>query len=124
MQPFNNNGQFGMNSFPGMQEVNQNPFFIAFVNGDAGANAYLVGAGKIGLLFDFNMGKFWIKETDNNGIPKPIRTFTFNEETPKPQVVQMNDNAVSREEFATLTQSVTALSQSVNKLLKDLGGEG
>ena len=103
---------------------NDNPFFISFVNGESGANAYLVGAGRTGLLFDFNLGKFWIKETDINGIPKQIRTFSFNEETPKQQIVQSNENVVSREEFATLTQSVSALSQSVNKLLKDLGGEG
>ena len=103
---------------------NDNPFFISFVNGESGANAYLVGAGRTGLLFDFNLGKFWIKETDINGIPKQIRTFSFKEETPKQQVIQNNENVVSREEFATLTQSVSALSQSVNKLLKDLGGEG
>lgn len=103
---------------------NDNPFFISFVNGESGANAYLVGAGRTGLLFDFNLGKFWIKETDINGIPKQIRTFSFSEETPKQQVVQSKENTVSREEFATLTQSVSALSKSVNKLLKDLGGEG
>lgn len=110
---------------PGIQTgmPNENPFFISFVNGEAGANAYLVGAGRTGLLFDFNLGKFWIKETDINGIPKQIRTFSFKEETPKQQVVQSNENIVSREEFTTLTQSVSALSQSVNKLLKDLGGE-
>ena len=110
---------------PGIQTgtQNDNPFFISFVNGESGANAYLVGAGRTGLLFDFNLGKFWIKETDINGIPKQIRTFSFNEETPKQQIIQSNENVVSREEFATLTQSVSALSQSVNKLLKDLGGE-
>lgn len=111
---------------PGVQQTgiqNDNPFFISFVNGESGANAYLVGAGRTGLLFDFNLGKFWIKETDINGIPKQIRTFSFKEETPKQQVVQSNENIVSREEFTTLTQSVSALSQSVNKLLKDLGGE-
>jgi len=102
---------------------NENPFFTSFVNGESGANAYLVGAGRTGLLFDFNLGKFWIKETDSNGIPKPIRTFSFKEETPQPQTAQQNVNGVSRDEFTQLTKSVSMLSDSVNKLLKDLGGE-
>lgn len=107
----------------GVGMPNDNPFFISFVNGEAGANAYLVGAGRTGLLFDFNLGKFWIKETDGNGIPKPIRTFSFNEETPKPQVVAQEGGGVTRDEFTKLTQSVSMLSDSVNKLLKDLGGD-
>ena len=102
---------------------NDSPFFVSCVNGESGANAYLVGAGRKGLLFDFNMGKFWIKETDLNGIPQPIRTFSFNEETPKPQITQPGNGGVTRDEFMELTKSVSSLSDSVNKLLKDLGGD-
>lgn len=105
------------------QNIYENPFFIAFVNGEDDANSYLIQAGKTGLLFDFNLGKFWIKETSMNGLPKPMRTFSFNEETPRAKHDKTENNTVSREEFAMLTQSVSALSDSVNKLLVDLGGE-
>lgn len=104
------------------QGIHESPFFVAFVNGDTGANSYPIAAGKTGFLFDFNTGKFWIKETDQNGLPKPIRSFPFTEETPKQQA-PVESGGVSKDEFIALSNNVAMLSDSVNKLLKDLGGD-
>lgn len=105
------------------QSVQQDsPFFVSFVNGETGANIYPVTAGKTGLLFDFNIGKFWIKETDSNGLPKPIRIFSFTEETPK-QPAPSEGTGVTKDEFIALSNNVALLSESVNKLLTDLGGD-
>jgi len=93
--------------------------YTAPVNGEAGAQMYPVAAGNTILLIDFNAGKFWLKSNEN-GIPSPLRTFSFKEELPK---IQNGGNQVTREEFDILTQSVTALSENLNKLVTELGGK-
>ena len=89
------------------------------VQGEAGANMYPVAAGNTVLLIDFNAGKFWLKSNEN-GIPSQLRTFTFKEEIQK---IQNGGSSVTRDEFNTLTQSVTALSENLNKLITELGGK-
>lgn len=98
-----------------------NNFYTVLVNGEAGANAYPVASGNTVLLMDFNAGKFWLKSTNVNGIPQQLRCFSFKEEIRKPQA--LSDSMVSREEFDTLSQNVISLTESINKLINDLGGD-
>lgn len=95
-------------------------FYTVLVNGDAGANAYPVASGNAVLLMDFNSNKFWLKSTNANGIPQPLRCFDFKEEVQ--EIQNGSRNGVTRDEFTTLSNNVSSLTESVNKLLKDLGG--
>jgi len=104
------------------QQTQTSSFYTVLVNGDAGANAYPVASGNTVLLMDFNSNKFWLKSTNANGIPQPLRCFDFKEEIQ--EIQNGSGNGVTRDEFNVLSQNVSSLTESVNKLLHDLGGSG
>lgn len=54
---------------------------IIWVSGEAGAKSYLVGAGQSVLLMDAESNVFFIKSTDNSGMPMPLRIFDYTERT-------------------------------------------
>jgi hypothetical protein len=76
----NNNGMnFGW-SLPSPPQNSTGSFMAVIVNGgEASVNAYPVAAGTTVILIDFNVKKFWIKSTDVNSMPQPVRTFNFDE---------------------------------------------
>lgn len=78
------------------QPSTSNSVIVVPVQGEQGANIYPVAAGNTVFLFDFNQKKFWIKETNINGLPARFDAYDFTEVI-KP--VQANDNLVSRSEF-------------------------
>ena len=59
----------------------QNNVGIVWVQGEAGAKSYLVGAGQSVLLMDSESSCFYIKSTDNSGMPMPLRVFDYKERT-------------------------------------------
>lgn len=54
---------------------------IVWVQGEAGARAYPVAAGNSVMLLDSESPVFYIKSTDNTGMPTPLRIFDFTERT-------------------------------------------
>lgn len=54
---------------------------IVWVQGEAGAKSYLVGAGQSVLLMDSESSRFYIKSTDTSGMPMPLRVFEYKEAT-------------------------------------------
>lgn len=52
---------------------------IVWVQGEAGAKSYLVGAGNSVILMDSEDSTFYIKSTDASGMPLPLRTFDYTE---------------------------------------------
>lgn len=90
-----------------------NSIMTVFVDGDAGANAYPVGAGITAMLIDFNGQNFWIKGTDANGVPNRLRKFKFEEVITQQPVA--NGNYVTKDEFMSL-------SKKLDQLLSELGG--
>lgn len=64
---------------PQAQQPAQNG--IQWVQGEAGAKAYTVGAGQSVLLMDSESNAFYIKSTDNSGMPLPLRIFDYTERT-------------------------------------------
>lgn len=84
---------------------------VVMVSGESGANNYPVAAGNTVLLMDFEEKKFWLKSTDVNGFPQPLRSFSFTETSQKIQ------NGTEKEE----TQYVTKKEfDEMKKLLEDL----
>lgn len=64
-----------------MQAVQPAQNGIQWVQGETGAKAYNVGAGQSVLLMDSESNVFYIKSTDNSGMPLPLRIFDYTERT-------------------------------------------
>lgn len=87
------------------QPVNQG---ILWVQGEAGAKSYLVAPNTSVLLMDSENSQFYIKTTDQAGMPT-LRTFEYKEVTagaaPAPQKqpeMNMDDKYVTRQEYNEL----------------------
>ena len=52
---------------------------IIWVQGEAGAKSWAVAPGKSVMLMDSENSVFYIKTTDNSGIPLPLRIFDYTE---------------------------------------------
>ena len=88
------------NAFPtqmnvGATQPTQNG--IVWVQGEAGAKSYLVGAGQSVLLMDSESSRFYIKSTDSSGMPMPLRTFEYKEVLA--QQAASGSEYVTRDEF-------------------------
>lgn len=98
---------------PQMQQTNNGSLMTVFIEREEDVNDYPVAAGTTVQLISFKLGKFWLKSTATNGVPQPLRTFSFTEQTPPAKI---QNDGVSRAEF-------DALNNKLDKLLKELGGE-
>ena len=79
---------------------------ILWVQGEAGAKSWAVAPGKSVMLMDSESNTFYIKSSDNSGMPMPLRIFDYTERTQQQtqnQVVQHTEfdtsKFVTREEF-------------------------
>lgn len=89
-------------AYPQLQmNYQNNP--IVWVQGLEGAKAYPVGAGNHVLLMDSEESVFYIKSSDQNGMPMPLRVFDYKEriET-KPEA-----DFVTRKEFEEAMKRLT-----------------
>lgn len=68
-------------SYPSYQQPQQPTSSLIWVQGEAGAKSYLVGAGQSVLLMDSESSRFYIKSTDTSGMPMPLRVFEYEEKT-------------------------------------------
>lgn len=100
---FNGNSQSYNNGYSSSQYGNIPPI-IVFVNGEQGANNYPVAAGNTVYLMDFESGQFWIKSTNSNGSPQPMRSFSFKETTPKIEANNFEGNYVTKKELDDLKE--------------------
>jgi hypothetical protein len=89
---------------PQQQNVNQG---ILWVQGEAGAKSYLVAPNTSVLLMDSENSQFYIKTTDQAGMPT-LRTFVYQEVTGSYQNAQkqpetnLDDKYVTRQEYNDL----------------------
>lgn len=95
------------------QPVNDNG--ILWVQGEAGAKSWAVAPGKSVMLMDSESNTFYIKSSDNSGMPMPLRIFDYTERTAQhqqqAQVVQHNE--IDTSQFVTWD----ALDEKLNELL-------
>lgn len=103
---------YGQTAVP-LQTQQQTSLLTVFVDSESEVNDYPVAAGTTVQLISFKMGKFYLKSTATNGVPQPIRVFSFTEETAAPEI---QNGAVSRDEF-------NALNAKLDKLIAELGGD-
>lgn len=82
---------------------------LTWVQGEAGAKSYLVGAGQSVLLMDSESSSFYIKSTDASGMPLPLRVFDYKERTQAPATTASAfdpNKYVTRDEFDKLVDSL------------------
>lgn len=89
---------------PQVPQTNQG---ILWVQGEAGAKSYLVAPNTSVLLMDSENSQFYIKTTDQAGMPT-LRTFVYQEVTGAPQNAKkqletnLDDKYVTRQEYNDL----------------------
>lgn len=89
----------------------QNNGGIIWVQGEEAAKAYMTAPGASVLLMDSEGSRFYIKSTDQSGMPLPLRTFDFQERINAPQSVSPAFSStvneyVTRDEFDRLAALV------------------
>lgn len=86
---------------------------ILWVQGEEGAKGFMVAPGNSVLLMDSEASTFYIKATDQSGMPQPLRAFDYVERAPvKTAAVAAqtrNDEFVTRREFDALAAKIEAL---------------
>ena len=74
------------NYYPQQQVVQQPQTVVSdsgilWVQGEAGAKSWAVAPGKSVMLMDSESNTFYIKSSDNSGMPMPLRIFDYKERT-------------------------------------------
>lgn len=84
---------------------------VIWVQGEAGAKAYMVAAGNSVLLLDSDNPVFYIKSTDNSGMPLPLRIFDYTERAQQnkaaPAAQAPQPEYVTRAEFEAAIERLT-----------------
>lgn len=91
---------------------------LQWVQGEAGAKAFPMSAGQSALLMDSENNVFYIKSTDNSGMPLPLRTFDYRERTAQnaPKAAQsMTQATIDTSLFVTRDELEKRLSEIVLK---------
>jgi hypothetical protein len=85
---------------------------MIWVQGEAGAKAYMVAPGGSVVLWDAERYVFYIKTADQSGMPS-MRVFEYTERGGSvPNVSQPNTNYVTRQEFDALVAKINAMTQT------------
>lgn len=101
------------------QMPQQNTCAINWVQGEAGAKAWIVNPGASVLLMDSEAQRFYIKSTDQTGMPT-MRVFEYKEVNNTAPAEQMPPNGfVTRDEFEDLKSRMERLSESVQKAVTE-----
>lgn len=107
--PMQNNQQAVATSGPG----------ITWVQGETAAKAYPVASGQSVLLMDSEASAFYIKSTDQSGMPQPLRIFDYKERTAtrnEPAVAPMkSEDFISRKEFEDFKNSIQKTIKSIEE---------
>jgi hypothetical protein len=107
------------------QQINNS---IIWVQGEAAAKAYPVASGQSVQLMDSEESVFYIKSTDQSGMPQPLRVFEYKERTSnhgEPAVAKNNNvDFVSRAEFEEFREDVKRSIKGLRKPKTEEEGEG
>lgn len=90
----------------------QNDSGILWVQGEAAAKSWAVAPGKSVMLMDSESNTFYIKSSDNSGMPMPLRIFDYKERT-----AQQVQNEIAHPDVDT-SQFVTW--EAFNKRIEEL----
>lgn len=122
--PMDRLAQLQAQQYQPMQQPAQSNQSLIYVQGEAAAKSWMVGAGQSVLLMDSENPVFYIKSADASGIPLPLRVFDYKERaqnTPQgvPQSAQseqinLDDKYVTRQEYDTLQEKYAKILDMLN----------
>lgn len=94
---------------------------INWVSGESGAKSWMVGRGETVLLMDSENPVFYLKSSDQSGMPLPLRVFDYSErvqnvaQAANSALIQNNDNFITRDEFNDLRAKYEELEKQIRK---------
>lgn len=94
---------------------------IIWVQGEAAARSFMVGAGKSVLLMDSENSVFYLKSTDMSGMPQPLRIFDYTERTAahqSNQIIESTAHEIDTSMFVTRDELEQRLSALINQKKK------
>ena len=108
---------------PQPQPQQQSSAGIIWVQGEEGAKAYMVAPGNSVLLMDSENSAFYIKSSDNSGMPMPLRIFDYVERNAKQQTQNIKPNVeyVTRQEFDALSARINDIMANINNNIESVG---
>lgn len=107
-----------------MQQPAQSNQSLIYVQGEAAAKSWMVGAGQSVLLMDSETPVFYIKSADASGIPLPLRVFDYKEraqntpqgvlQSPQSEQINLDDKYVTRQEYDALQGKYMEILERLN----------
>lgn len=91
---------------------------VIWVQGEEGAKAYMVAAGNSVMLLDSENSTFYIKSTDQSGMPLPLRVFDYTERAQNAKTAQASQPALTTE-YITRAEFEAAIARLSGKKKKD-----
>ena len=98
---------------PIMQQQNEGPIMAWVQGGLNGAKSYPVPPNQRAYLFDSEEDTFYVKDVDQNGMPKPIRAFDYTERIVEEEQSNNTSNFVTRDEIKDIIKE--ALNENSKK---------
>lgn len=117
--------QLRQNQYQPVQPPQQHQSPIIWVQGEEAAKAYMVAPGNSVLLMDSEGSTFYLKSSDAQGMPMPLRIFDYTERTaqrPAQAASIQAEEYVTRQEFNALAARMDALAapkQAAKKTVKE-----
>ncbi len=107
------------------QSIQQNGCYMNIVEDEMSVIQWRMGPNESAFFYNPNIGRMWLKNTDGNGVPNPIRTFKLTEITNEvsqqqlvmPAIEQPSD-VVTRSEFNDLVDTIKGLKASIDEWSK------
>lgn len=110
--PMDRLAQLQAQQYQPMQQPAQSNQSLVYVQGEAAAKSWMVGAGQSVLLMDSENPVFYIKSADGSGIPLPLRVFDYTErnqnmpqnaqQAANPAQIDLDGKYVTRAEYDDL----------------------
>lgn len=121
--PMNYQQMYPQYNFVPQQQIQQpvvsqqptNDSGILWVQGEAGAKSWAVAPGKSVMLMDSESNTFYIKSSDQSGMPMPLRIFDYTERT---ATQQMQPQVASQHTDIDVSKFVTK--EELNEKLDEL----
>ena len=95
-----------------------------WVSGESGAKSWIVGRGETVLLMDSENPVFYLKSSDQAGMPLPLRIFDYSERTqacaqaPNSALVSTDGEFVTRKEYESICGKYEELRGMIEELQK------
>lgn len=120
--PMDRLAQLQAQQYQPIQAVNNPPQTnqgLLWVQGEAGAKSYLVAPNTTVLLMDSEGSRFYLKSTDNAGMPS-LRVFEYSEvsqnapQAPQSEQINLDDKYVTRQEYDALQGKYMEILERLN----------